>query len=140
MIYKKIDNNHYVIRIDKEEEVLENLTSLCEKENIKAGSVVGLGAAKHIKIGLYDVGAKKYNSIEMEEPMEITSLVGNISTKEGKTYLHFHINVCNSKMQVFGGHLNFCIIGATCELVLTVLDGEIDRIYDEELGLNLFNL
>lgn len=138
MIYKKIDSNHYVIRIDKEEEVLDNITKLCKKEKIKAGSVVGLGAAKYIKIGLYDVVEKQYHSIEMEEPMEITSLVGNISQKDGEVYLHFHINVSNKDMKVYGGHLNSCVIGATCELVLTVLDGSIDREFNEELGLNLF--
>lgn len=137
MEYKKIDNK-YIIRIDKEEEVLTNIEKLCEKENIKCASVVGLGAAKYVKIGLYDVGEKKYHSTIMEEPMEITSLVGNVTTKEGKTYLHFHINVCNSKMQVYGGHLNECIIGATCELILTKIDGEVERHYDENLGLNLF--
>ncbi len=138
MIYKKIDNNHYALRIDKEEEVLEQISKFCEKEDIKAGSVVGLGAAKYVKIGLYDVINKHYNSKELEETMEITSLVGNISRKDGNLYLHFHINVCNSKMEVFGGHLNSCIIGATCELIVTVLDGEIERIYDDNLGLNLF--
>lgn len=137
MEYKKIENK-YIIRIDKEEEVLTNIEKLCKKENIKCASVVGLGAAKYVKIGLYDVIEKKYHSITMAEPMEITSLVGNVTTKDGETYLHFHINVCNSKMQVYGGHLNECLIGATCELVLTKIDGEVERRYDENLGLNLF--
>lgn len=138
MEYKKIDSNHYVIRIDKEEEVLTNLAGLCEAEDIKCASVVGLGAAKYVQIGLYDVEEKKYNSIELSEPMEITSLVGNVSRKNGEVYLHFHINVCDKNMNVKGGHLNSCIIGATCELVLTVIDGEVGRKYDDKLGLNLF--
>ena len=132
-----MDDKHYVIRIDKEEEVLKSITELCEIEDIKCGSVVGLGAAKKIQIGLYDTNEKKYNSVVLEEPMEITSLVGNITRKDGEVYLHFHINVCDKNMNVKGGHLNYCVIGATCELVLTVIDGEVNRFFDDSIGLNL---
>lgn len=138
MEYKKIDCNHIVIRIDKDEEVLQKITALCEVENIKCASVVGLGAAKKVQIGLFDTNKKEYNSVVLEEPMEITSLVGNVSLKDEEIYLHFHINVCDKSMNVKGGHLNYCVIGATCELVLTILDGEVNRKFDDKIGLNLF--
>lgn len=138
MEYKKMDNNHYVMRIDKEEEVLSKITEFCKKENVGCGSVVGLGASKYVKIGLYDVLEKKYHSTELSGPMEITSLVGNLSRKDGEVYLHFHINVCDENMHVYGGHLNECIIGATCELTITVIQGVVERKYDDELGLNLY--
>ena len=138
MEYKKIDDKHYVIRIDKDEEVLSKITELCDKEDIKCGSVVGLGAASYVKVGLFNTVEKQYHSKDFSGPMEITSLIGNISKMDNKTYLHFHINLCNEEMNVFGGHLNECIIGATCELVLTKLDGDVLREYDSEIGLNLY--
>ena len=27
---------------------------------------------------------------------------------------------------------------STCEMVITVIDGKVDRVYDEETGLNVF--
>ena len=39
---------------------------------------------------------------------------------------------------VFGGHLNRCVISATCEMVINVIDGEVDREFNEEVGLNTF--
>lgn len=37
-----------------------------------------------------------------------------------------------------GGHLNSATVSATCEMIITVIDGTVDRYFDEEIGLNLF--
>ncbi len=137
MEYKKIDNR-YVIRFDKGEEVLAKLKELCRAEDIKAGSIVGLGAASHVSVGLFDTVEKKYYKKSFDFPMEITSFVGNVSTKDGETYLHCHINVCDSDFNTHGGHLNECIISATGEFVLTQIDGTVEREFSDEIGLNLF--
>ena len=109
MEYQKLGNN-YVVRIDKGEELLQKISELCVKEDIKVGSITGLGATDRVTVGLFDTEKKVYRKTELTGPMEITSLVGNISTKDGKNYLHCHINICDNKMNVLGGHLNECWI------------------------------
>lgn len=134
----RVLGDHYVVRIDKGEEVIACLTELCRKEQIKVGSAVGLGATDRVVIGLFDTANKVYKKRELTGPMEITSLTGNISTKEGEPYLHFHINVCNEENQVFGGHLNECYISATGEITVTKIEGCVERKMSEEIGLNLY--
>ena len=134
----RVFGNHYVVRIDKGEEVLTCLEQLCRKEQIKLGSAVGLGACNKVTVGLFDTKEKVYKKKEFTGPMEITSLVGNISTKEGEPYLHFHINVCNEENQILGGHLNECYISATGEITVTKIEGRIEREMSEEIGLNLY--
>lgn len=137
MEYRK-SGNHYVVRIDRGEEVLEKLTELCSKEGIASGAVYGLGASDRVVIGLYSVSQQVYLKKELQGEMEITSLIGNISRKDGVPYLHLHINVCNPEMQVFGGHLNECRISATCELIVTPGEGGIGRRIDPQIGLNVY--
>lgn len=56
----------------------------------------------------------------------------------GEYYSHIHMSAGNEKGEVFGGHLNRAVVGATCEMIITVIDGCVDRVKDESLGLNVF--
>jgi len=64
-------------------------------------------------------------------------LSGNITTKEQEPYLHLHITVADKKHHVYGGHLNRCIISATCEMIIMVIEGNVERTFDPAIGLNL---
>ena len=130
--------NHYVMRVDPGEEILEKIGILCKKENITVGSAVGLGASNRAVVGLFDTVNKVYKKKELTGPMEITSLVGNISTKDGETYLHFHVNLCDEEMRIQGGHMNACYVSATAEITVTKSEGTVERSMDEEIGLNLY--
>ena len=138
MDYRKY-NDTYVIRIDRGEEIMTALTDFCKKEKVTLGAVEALGAADHVQIGLYDVASRQYHKHTFDGPMEITSLLGSISSKDGEPYLHLHINLCREDMSVIGGHLNECRISATCEMFVRVLDGMVNRRLDESVtGLNLY--
>ena len=140
MEYRKYDDT-YVIRMDRGEEVVASLTEFCRKEAVVLGSVQALGAADRVMVGLYDVGTREYHKRVYEEPMEITSLVGSISKKEGEPYLHLHINLCREDMSVIGGHLNECRISATCEMFVRKINGRVERKLDEDVtGLNLYEV
>ena len=133
-------NDTYVLRLEKGEEVVSCLKKFCEKEKIALGSIEGLGATNHLVVGLYDLDHKQYHKKEFNEAFEITSLLGNISSMNDEVYLHLHINVADENMKVYGGHLYECVISATCELFVRVIEGKVDRFKDDVTGLNLYDL
>ena len=139
MRYQRFDDT-YVVRLEKGEEVVNSLKKLCDKENIKLASIEGLGATNHVVVGLYDLDQKVYHKKEYNEAYEITSLIGNISRMNDDSYLHIHINLADENMKTFGGHLYECVISATCELFIRVINGEVNRFKDEDSGLNLYDL
>lgn len=139
MEYKKVNNN-YIVRIDKGEEVIEKIKELCNKESIKLGTITGIGATNNVEIGLFDINTKEYHSSKLTDIYEITSLIGNISTMNDETYLHIHINISDRNNNAYGGHLNKCYVSATVELFINVIDSQIDRKFNEEIGLNLIDL
>jgi len=132
--------NKFILRLDKGEEIVEMLKQFCRNNDIKLGTVSGIGATNKAVVGLFDVETKRYHSKELVGNHEIASLYGNISTMNGEIYLHIHVNLCNSKHNSFGGHLNSAIVSATFEAVIDIIDGEIDRKFSDEIGLNLYEI
>lgn len=137
MEYRRFDNT-IIARIDKREEILAQVKELAVKENIKLASVTALGAICDFTVGVFDTAEKRYTSNSFQGLFEIVSLTGTINTMNDEFYTHIHMSAGNSSGQVFGGHLNRAVVSATCEMVVTVIDGKIDRYYDEDVGLNLF--
>ena len=137
MEYKRFENT-IVVRIDIGEEILEKIKELAIKENIKLASISALGATNDFTVGVFNVDEKKYYSNSFTGNFEIVSLVGTINTMNGEFYSHLHMSAGDSEGKVFGGHLNRAVVSATCEMIINVINGKVDRYHDENVGLNLF--
>lgn len=137
MQYRKF-GNVYAVRIDKGEEILASLKEFAVKENIAFARVSAIGAVGSFTAGVFDTKTKQYRANEFKGNFEIVSLSGTVDRMNGAYYAHLHMSAGNEKGEVFGGHLNRAVVSATCEMTLTLIDGEIDRCFDEEVGLNLW--
>lgn len=118
----------------------ETLKGFCAKNNIKCGYFFGIGSLDEAELAHYIVRNKKYTFNKYRQPLEITNLSGNITTMDSRVYLHCHITLSDVEMESIAGHLKEGIVGATAEIVVIKLDGEINRKYDEKTGLNLMVL
>lgn len=107
------------------------------KEHVLLASVSALGAIREFTVGVFLTDDKKYLANSFSGVFEIVSLTGTVTTKEGSFYPHLHMSAGNERGEVFGGHLNRAVVSATVEMVVTVMDGTVERCFDEYIGLNL---
>lgn len=129
------------VRIDRGEEIVTELLALAEKESIRFGSIQGFGACDHAVLGVYSVEEQKYYAHTFDEEMELTTLLGNFSTLDGKPYLHVHVTLGLEDGRCIGGHLNEARISGTSEIFVQTYPVTVDRYKDEkETGLNLWDL
>ena len=129
----------YVVRMERGEEIIATLASLCEQENIGLATVEAIGAVDHALMCIYDVPTKTFFRKEFSGPMEMSSLSGNVTRKDGAPYIHLHATVCDQELLAHGGHATALTVSATCEMFVHVMDGEVGRRMDEEIGLNMFH-
>jgi len=139
MNYKQF-NNKVVVRIDKGEELVDCLKMICKKLDIKLGSIVGIGSTDKVTIDLLNTKTKKYQSKEFTGDHEIAALIGNITTMNDEVYLHLHITICNIEHKAIGGHLSSAIISATFEGFIDIIEGQVAREYNDDIGLNNLKL
>ncbi len=137
MQYKKF-NDKIIARIDKGEEIISALGAICAEQNIKLAQISAIGAVGELTVGVFKTAEKQYKANSFRGDFEIVSLSGTVTTMNGGFYAHLHMSVGDSEGKVFGGHLNRAVVSATCEMVITIIQGEVYREFNEDVGLNLF--
>ena len=136
MNYKKYGNK-YLIRLDRGNEIIESIKSICKKENIKGAKVSGIGATNEVVIGIYELENKKYHEKEFKEDFEITSLIGNVAIYKDELIPHLHINLGDKNYNVKGGHLQSAIISVTGEIFLEPIEVNLEKEIDEYTGIKI---
>ncbi len=137
MEYRKFGST-CLLRIDRGEEIVEQVRRFVQAEGVRLASVQALGAVNDFTVGLCHTGDKRYLSENYTGDHEIVSLTGTIDTMDGRFYCHLHMSARRYDGRVVGGHLSRAVVSATCEMVVTVLPGSVDRSFDEKIGLNLW--
>ena len=126
-------------RLEKGEDILNGLTEFSVSHGVRVGSVQAIGAVQRGGVGYYDQAATTYRETRFDDGMEIASLMGNISQKEGETFVHCHVILADAEGHCFGGHLLEGNVAFACEFVVTALDGTgPERTLDEATGLMLW--
>lgn len=138
MEWRKIPQG-FLIKLEKGEELVEQVTSFSKEHKVEAGLVEGIGAVQKVELGFYSLEQRKYLTRVVKD-VEIASLTGNISLVEGVPHLHVHGVFSDKGMKAFGGHVMKAVVAATCEIVLTTLGKALERKEDKDVGLKLWDL
>ncbi len=133
------EGRRIVARLPRDGDLVEEILAVANDHGIDLGQVWAIGAVRRARIAYYDQAARTYRDIELDEPLEIASLIGNISLRDGKAALHAHGVFAGPDGHTRGGHvMPGCVIYA-CELLLVELSGEtLERVHDDSTGLPLW--
>ena len=143
MILKKFNLKNEVIvgRLLKGKDLILELTKICEENNVVNGIIEGIGALEYVTIGYYDQKNKEYIVNRIDKPMEVLSLKGNVSLKDGKPFIHAHIVLGDRKGKVCGGHLNEgSSVFAFEYCIIPFEKGFFVREFDQETSLYLWTM
>ena len=139
MKYRKVGEKIFV-SLQSGDLINKSLTEISVKENISNAWINGIGAIDSVEVGYMDVVNKKYQKRNFNDNYELISLIGNITMKDGVPFVHTHITFSDTEYKVFGGHLFDAKITATGEIILTVADSNIDRQFNENVGIHTWCL
>lgn len=167
MEYRKIGDNYY-IRMDRGDEIIGNLLSICEKESIPSAVFSGIGGCQSAELQVFiperlRVGEQSsgmtgsFETEQLEGMLELVSLNGNVvRDDDGKLFHHTHAlfsfkggtrdvdNIVGGYQDgqhgMAGGHLKVTTVLYTAEIELRpTVSGAIGRKFDPETGTGFWN-
>ena len=124
----------------KGDNINKTFESFAEVKGVGCAWLNGIGALENPEIGYYSLEDKSYYRKIFKGEYELTSLIGNITLKEGKPFSHTHITFSDTEFRVFGGHLFNANITAAGEFIMQFGSDEINREMNAEIGLPLWCL
>lgn len=65
------------------------------REQITLGEVRAIRAVTKARLGLYDQAKQVYEYLDFDQPLEIVTLMGNVSLKDGKPFVHAHVTLAD---------------------------------------------
>lgn len=128
-----------IYNLEEGANLVDEILKIAKKEKIKTARVEAIGGVKKITLAFFNRSDKKYEGHPFNEFMELTSLLGNITMKDGKPFLHAHCTVAKRDQTVLGGHLISATVFPLVELVMTPTKNRAKRKFDDELGLNVIH-
>jgi predicted DNA-binding protein with PD1-like motif len=129
----------FIGRLSHGGDLLEEITDICQRKNIQLGWIEALGAVQRARLGFYNQETHKYEFFTVDQPLEITKLVGNVSLEDNSPFVHAHITLADKRGNAYGGHLASGTVVFACEFILEIFDGPmLKRDFDETTGLSLW--
>ena len=137
MDYRKIGSTLYV-RMDRGDEIVSSLFSICEGEGISSATFNGIGGCSSAAIQTFDPDAGVFHTKEKSGMLELISLMGNVvSDEDGSLHHHTHALfsfVEDGEHRVLAGHLKETVVLYTAEIELRPVEGTIGSRLNPETG------
>jgi uncharacterized protein len=130
----------FVLVFEAGEAVTSPLLTFAREHAIEAASFTGIGAFERVTLGYFELQKRDYKHIDVNEQVEVVSLIGNVAIGKDGPKLHAHVVVGKSNGSAYGGHLIEGCVRPTLEIVLMETPAHLKRRSDPTTGLALIDL
>ena len=115
-MHGKEENGFVALKLDSGEDIFECLRKAIRTFDIKSGYVLlGVGMLRDVDIGYF--AGDEYFDVHLEEPHELITLQGSISTKD-EVVIHLHCSLAGKDHNIIGGHLHKGTVNVINEILI----------------------
>lgn len=143
MDYRKTGETIY-IRMDKGDEIISGILSVCKDEGIASAVYSGIGGCSEAQIQTFLPGSGTFETRTLRGMLELVSLTGNI-IRDGENGLCHHTHAVfaykdGEEHRVAGGHMKSITVLYTAEIELRpVVGGTIGKKFDPVTGTGFWS-
>jgi predicted DNA-binding protein with PD1-like motif len=140
LIHEACGQRTFVVVLESGEEVMAQLKSFADREELKAAQLTAIGAFSDTVLGYFDWEQKQYRRNPVNEQVEVAAFIGDIAlTKDNERSLHVHLVLGRRDGSALAGHLIEAHVRPTLEVVLTEHPAHLRKRHDPESGLALID-
>lgn len=110
----QVKDKYIILSLANHSEIMSSLEAYCKGKDLKAGLISGIGAVNSATLRFF-------------------------SMLDGKVYLHLHVTLGRDDYSTIAGHLLSATVNGACELSITKIDKVLNRKFDPEIGLNVYD-
>ncbi|HET9016809.1 MAG TPA: PPC domain-containing DNA-binding protein [Thermomicrobiaceae bacterium] len=130
----------YAVIFDTGDEALSGLEHFAAETGVAASHFTAVGGFSQATLGYFDVEARKYLHIPIDEQVEVLSLVGDITLDGSDRKVHGHVVVGKRDGAAMGGHLLEAHVRPTLEVIVVEAPVPLQRHHDPATGLALISV
>lgn len=131
----------FAIVLSTGDEAMVCLRAFAQKERVGGAQITAIGAFSRARLAYFDWETKCYQPIEVDDQVEVASLVGDIAVgPDGAASVHAHAVVGKRDGRALAGHLLEADVRPTLEIIVTEMPEHLCKATDAETGLALIKL
>src|SRR4051812_15248154 len=125
--------------LDQGEEAMAMLSKFALEHRLGTSHFTAIGAFSRAVVAYFEWPTRRYHNIDIDEQVEVLSLVGDIVVERDLPKVHSHVVLGKSDATAHGGHLVEGHVRPTLEIIVTETPRHLRRRFDPESKLTLID-
>ena len=112
----------FAVIFDSSDEVAAGLAAFAERHHLGAAHFSAIGGSQSVTLGYYEWEDEDHKKIEVDEQVEVLSMVGDIALENGHPTVHAGVLIGKADGSVRRGHLVDAHVRPAIEAIVTEVE------------------